>query len=90
MLCAIILRSIVETVPLLMASAFLDGMTLAFFTVASPVMLSRLTTSEQRGLAFSLSGAVLYLDSVVGTLLGGAIPVFLQAQWHGLARCWRR
>jgi MFS family permease len=81
MLGAIILRSIVETIPLLMASAFLDGMTLAFFTVASPVMLSGLTSPNQRALAFSLSGAVLYLDSIVGTLIGGAIPVFLQTQF---------
>jgi MFS family permease len=81
MFFAVAMRSMVTSLPLLFAGAFLDGISLAMFTVSGPVLLTSLTNSENRNLAFSLSGVVLFFNSIVGTLLGGALPALLQEQF---------
>lgn len=67
----LLFRGILSQQDLLVASAFVGGLTIAFFQVSSIPWLAENSTPEQRVNLFSMHFALMTVANVAGSLLGG-------------------
>ncbi|MEH7384130.1 MFS transporter [Bacillus sp. JJ1521] len=75
-------RSILDVEQLLVATAFLTGLSTAFIQVSGVPWLAENTTAKQRVHLFSFHSAIMMVAQVVGNIAGGALSDTFQFIFH--------
>ncbi|RSK28465.1 MFS transporter [Bacillus sp. HMF5848] len=78
----LIVRSLMEAEPLLLATAFMTGLSMAFLQVSSIPWLAENSTQSQRIHLFSFNAALMTAAQVVGNLLGGVLTDIFTFAFH--------
>ncbi|PYZ95764.1 MFS transporter [Alteribacter lacisalsi] len=84
---SLFLRAVLSLEELLLATAFMTGMFMAFIQVSSIPLLAENSTEKERVHLFSLNFAIIMLANVIGNLLGGTMSDVLH-HLAGLSGLW--